>query len=112
MSDSLTDDTCFLCGCNARSGSYNRGHGKVFIECTNEACGEYLITNSAMRRFTNGESKKELSKMATSREEIQHGGEILVIYYYDGAIRAKFKRLEDALHNAEINSFGFRRRDS
>jgi hypothetical protein len=111
MSDSLIEDTCFLCGCNARSGTYNRDYGKVFIECANEACGEYLITNSAMRHLTNGERKKEFSRMATSKKEIQDSWEILVIAYH-GGIKAEFKRLENVLPSPEIDLFGFRRRDT
>lgn len=110
MSDRLMKDTCFLCGCDGRSGTYDRGYGKVFIECANEACGEYLITNSAMRHLTNAEKRKEFSRMATSKKEIQDREEILIISYR-GGIQANFKPLKDVLFQNDIDFFGFKKRD-
>ena len=107
MSNKLKDDSCFLCGHNAKSGGYNRGIGKVFIECNNESCGEYLITKVAMDKLkTDRRKRKEFSKMATSKNKIQDTRKIFVISYY-GGIQADLKPIEDVLHKNEISSFGF-----
>ena len=111
MSNDLKKDICFLCGRDVKSGSYNRGNGKAFIECINESCGEYLITNNAMHQLrTDEEKSKEFSKIATSKKEIQDRKEILIVSYY-GGIKSNFKPLEDVLSKNEIDFFGFSRRD-
>ena len=94
MSNELKRGFCFLCNRrDAKSGSYNRGIGKVFIECKNELCGEYLITKTAMDKLrTDEEKRKEFSKMATSKKKIQDTRKICVISYHSD-IQADYKPL-------------------
>lgn len=107
MNKVLQDDICFLCGHTARSASYDRGNGKAFVDCTNKACGEYLITNRAMKDLlSDAKMRQAFSSRATSRGEIQARKEILEISY-KGGIEAKFKRLTDVLSQAERTFFGF-----
>jgi len=107
MSKELKRDKCFFCDQDAKSGSYDRGIGKAFIECINESCGEYLITKTAMDKLeTDVEKRKEFSKMTTSKKEIQDTRKIFVISYH-GGIQADFKPLEDVLSKNEISFFGF-----
>ncbi|MBL7205033.1 MAG: hypothetical protein ISS63_11995 [Desulfobacteraceae bacterium] len=107
MSNELKKDICFLCGHDSKSGSYNRGIGKAFIECINESCGEYLVTNTAMDKLkSDAEKRKEFSKMASSKKEIQDTRKIFVISYY-GGIQADFKLLQDVLPENEISFFAF-----
>ena len=105
MSNELKKDICFLCGRDAKSRSYNYGNGKAFVECMNESCGEYLITNSAMHEIEKDvEKRKEFSKMATSKKKILDTKKILVISYH-GGIQADFKPIEDALSKEDISFF-------
>ena len=111
MSRAIEKAACFLCGSDAKSGDYNGGIGKAFIECINKSCGEYLITNIAMNHLgREGQNRREFSKKATSKEEIQDRNEILLISY-DGGIQANFKPPKDVLSQADIDFFGFRKRD-
>jgi hypothetical protein len=41
MSNAIIADKCFLCGEDTKSATYNRGNGKVFMDCTNSNCGEW-----------------------------------------------------------------------
>lgn len=107
MNKCLEDDNCLLCGHPARSATYDRGKGKAFVDCTNEACGEYLVTYSAMKDLLPDAEKREVfSSLATSRQEIQTRREILEISYC-GGIDARFKRLTDVLSEDDIRFFGF-----
>lgn len=112
MTNSIQPGNCFLCGHPAQTASYNRGNGKAFIECTNKACGEYLITNAAMNHLaTDAEKRKEFSSLATSKKEIQQQKAILTISYH-GGIKAGFKPLRGVLSEPEISSFGFQKTEN
>jgi hypothetical protein len=107
MSTAIEDDQCFLCGQPSRSATYNRGNGKVFIDCTNSDCGEYLITNAAMKSlFSNEKKRQTISRSATSRAQIKIEKKILTISYH-GGIKEEMKQLEEALSKEEIGFFGF-----
>ena len=107
MSKEFQNDSCFLCGNPARSATYDRGKGKVFVDCANKVCGEYLITNSAMKILrSDAETCQNLSSRATSREEIKARKEILEITYEDGVV-AKIKPLTEVLSPQAISKFGF-----
>ena len=107
MSKAIEDDKCFLCGLPARSATYDRGNGKAFIDCTNKACGEYLIMINAMQSLSSDEKMRQmLSKSATTKAHIQEKKEILTISYH-GGIKAEIKPLKDVLSQQDINFFGF-----
>ena len=52
------------------------------------------------------EKRQELSRSATSKDQIERDKKILVIYYH-GGIQAEMKPLEEALPKNDISFFGF-----
>jgi hypothetical protein len=108
MSKDFEEDVCFLCGSDAKSKEYNGCNAKVFVDCANELCGEYLITKGAMHKLESEKEKEKFSRWATSKKKIQDTKKILVISY-DGDIEANTKLLKDVfLTEEEISSFGFK----
>jgi len=69
MTTEIVDPNCFLCGSDATSRDTDYGNRRFFV-CSNEACGEYEISRSAMKRLEgNAQFKqKAMSKARACRD--------------------------------------------